>query len=223
VVGAGFTGLWTALLAKERDPSADVVLLEGRTAGWAASGRNGGFCAASLTHGLANGLERFGPEMPVLDRLGRQNLDEIEATVARHGIDCDFERTGTVRPGLAPARPVGARRRGAAWRPPRVRPGARTPGRGQGAGRIASPGYYGGLWDQDGCALWTRPGWLGAAPGLPGRGCRIYEQTPVGAIARRAGHVFTAARRRAHAARAAWAPAPTGRCCSRAAAPGPGV
>ena len=94
VVGAGFTGLWTALLAKERDPSADVVLLEGRTAGWAASGRNGGFCAASLTHGLANGLERFGPEMPVLDRLGRQNLDEIEATVARHGIDCEFERTG---------------------------------------------------------------------------------------------------------------------------------
>ena len=94
VVGAGFTGLWTALLAKERDPSADVVLLEGRTAGWAASGRNGGFCAASLTHGLANGLERFGPDMPVLDRLGRQNLDEIAATVARHGIDCDFERTG---------------------------------------------------------------------------------------------------------------------------------
>ena len=94
VVGAGFTGLWTALLAKERDPSADVVLLEGRTAGWAASGRNGGFCAASLTHGLANGLERFGPDMPMLDRLGRQNLDEIAATVARHGIDCDFERTG---------------------------------------------------------------------------------------------------------------------------------
>ena len=94
MVGGGFTGLWTALLAKERDPSADVVLLEGRTAGWAASGRNGGFCSASLTHGLANGLERFGPEMPVLDRLGRENLDEIAATVARHGIDCGFERTG---------------------------------------------------------------------------------------------------------------------------------
>jgi len=55
VIGGGFTGLWTALLAKERDPAADVVLLEGRAIGWAASGRNGGFCAASLTHGLANG------------------------------------------------------------------------------------------------------------------------------------------------------------------------
>ena len=42
VVGAGYTGLWTALLAKERDPGLDVVVLEARSAGWAASGRNGG-------------------------------------------------------------------------------------------------------------------------------------------------------------------------------------
>src|SRR5258707_8520352 len=52
VVGGGFTGLWTALLAKERDPGTDVVLLEGKTVGHAATGRNGGFCSASLTHGL---------------------------------------------------------------------------------------------------------------------------------------------------------------------------
>ncbi len=51
-------GLWTALLAKERDPSLDVVLIEGKEVGWAACGRNGGFCAASLTHGLGNGMER---------------------------------------------------------------------------------------------------------------------------------------------------------------------
>ena len=51
VVGGGYTGLWTAVLAKERDPSRDVVLLEAQRIGWAASGRNGGFCAASLTHG----------------------------------------------------------------------------------------------------------------------------------------------------------------------------
>ena len=67
VVGGGFTGLWTALLARERDPARDVVLLEARTSGWAASGRNGGFCSASLTHGLGNGLERFPAEMPLLE------------------------------------------------------------------------------------------------------------------------------------------------------------
>src|SRR4051794_21123104 len=47
VVGGGYSGLWTAILAKERDPGRDVVLLEASRLGWAASGRNGGFCAAS--------------------------------------------------------------------------------------------------------------------------------------------------------------------------------
>src|SRR5262245_29146656 len=58
VIGAGFSGLWTALIATERDPAREVVILEAVSSGWAASGRNGGFCAASLTHGLGNGLER---------------------------------------------------------------------------------------------------------------------------------------------------------------------
>src|SRR6478752_216475 len=88
VIGGGFTGLWTALLAKERDPAADVVLLEGRAIGWAASGRNGGFCAASLTHGLANGRARFPAELAELDRLGMINLDEIADAIARYRIDC---------------------------------------------------------------------------------------------------------------------------------------
>lgn len=47
VVGGGYSGLWTALIAKERDPQRDVVLIEGAEIGWAASGRNGGFCASS--------------------------------------------------------------------------------------------------------------------------------------------------------------------------------
>jgi glycine/D-amino acid oxidase-like deaminating enzyme len=94
VVGGGFTGLWTALLAKERDPRADVVLLEAKTVGHAASGRNGGFCSASLTHGYSNGLERFGDEMPTLERLGDENLAGIADTLTRHKIDCDFQPTG---------------------------------------------------------------------------------------------------------------------------------
>jgi hypothetical protein len=102
VVGGGFTGLWTALLARERDPSLDVVLLEARTAGWAASGRNGGFCSASLTHGLANGLERFPDEMPLLERLGAENLREIGETVAAYRIDCDFALTGELNLAIAP-------------------------------------------------------------------------------------------------------------------------
>ncbi|MHB8275335.1 MAG: FAD-dependent oxidoreductase, partial [Dermatophilaceae bacterium] len=45
VVGAGFTGLWAAVLALEEDPQREVVMLEGERLGWAATGRNGGFCA----------------------------------------------------------------------------------------------------------------------------------------------------------------------------------
>jgi glycine/D-amino acid oxidase-like deaminating enzyme len=188
VVGAGFTGLWTALLAKERDPSADVVLLEGRTAGWAASGRNGGFCSASLTHGLANGLERFGPEMPVLDRLGRQNLDEIAAAVARYGIDCDFERTGELNVATEPwhlpdlwDHAAAARRLAAASGAPGEPPELLDAGAVR--AEVASPRYYGGLWDRDGCALVdpARLAW-GLRRACLDAGVRIYEQTPVRAI-----------------------------------------
>src|SRR6187402_2620317 len=55
VVGGGYTGLWTALLAKRRNPDARVALVEARTIGWAASGRNGGFVEMTLTHGEGNG------------------------------------------------------------------------------------------------------------------------------------------------------------------------
>src|SRR5262249_1326070 len=86
VIGGGFSGLWTALLAKERDPARTVCLLEGRKIAWGGTGRNGGFCAASLTHGLSNGLDRFPAEIETLERLGRQNLDQIEQTIGRYGI-----------------------------------------------------------------------------------------------------------------------------------------
>lgn len=94
VVGGGYTGLWTAVRAKQRDPDRRVVLLEGARLGWAASGRNGGFCDASITHGEENGRARWPEEYDVLERLGHENLDAIAATVARHGLDVDWEHTG---------------------------------------------------------------------------------------------------------------------------------
>jgi len=96
IVGGGYLGLWTAVLAKQRNPDARVVLLEGCELGWAASGRNGGFCEASLTHGEENGRSRWPKEYDQLDRLGMQNLDEIEASVAALKLDCDFQRAGSL-------------------------------------------------------------------------------------------------------------------------------
>src|SRR5688572_8815929 len=94
VVGGGFTGLWAALYAKQLDPERDVVLLEAETAGFGASGRNGGFAVASLTHGIENGLARFADEMTVLERLGLENFDALRRDLDAYGIHCDFEPTG---------------------------------------------------------------------------------------------------------------------------------
>lgn len=96
IVGGGYTGLWTALLATQRQPGLRVVVLEGRRVGSAASGRNGGFVESTLTHGESNGRTRFADEYDQLDRLGMQNLDQIESTVAELGLDCEFERPGSL-------------------------------------------------------------------------------------------------------------------------------
>lgn len=102
VVGGGYTGLWTAIRAKERDPERRVLLLEASRIAWAASGRNGGFCEASLTHGHENGLTRWPAEIDRLEELGLENLDDIEQTVARYAMDVDFERTGQLAVAVEP-------------------------------------------------------------------------------------------------------------------------
>jgi glycine/D-amino acid oxidase-like deaminating enzyme len=96
VVGAGFTGLWTALALTDTDPALRVVVLEAETVAFGASGRNGGFCEASLTHGLANGIRHFPEEIERLEREGVDNLRDLIAFTREHGIECDLEETGTL-------------------------------------------------------------------------------------------------------------------------------
>jgi glycine/D-amino acid oxidase-like deaminating enzyme len=96
VIGAGYTGLWTALLAKEQHPAREVVLLEAGEIATGASGRNGGFVDASLTHGFFNGLSRWPREIAILEQIGNANLDAIEAAVTRLGIECDYRHVGEI-------------------------------------------------------------------------------------------------------------------------------
>ena len=96
IVGAGFTGLWTALALTDTDPSLRVVVLEQETVGFGASGRNGGFCEASLTHGLANGIRHFPDELALLEREGIANLEGLIQFTRDHAIGCDLEETGTL-------------------------------------------------------------------------------------------------------------------------------
>jgi glycine/D-amino acid oxidase-like deaminating enzyme len=71
-------------------------LLEAGEVAIGASGRNGGFMDSSITHGFQNGLARWKKELPELLALGLQNLKEIEETLERYGIDCDYIRTGDI-------------------------------------------------------------------------------------------------------------------------------
>ena len=102
IVGGGYTGLWTAIRAKERDPHRRVTVLEAKTIGWAASGRNGGFVEESVTHGEVNGRRRWPEELEQLDRIGAENLDAIEDAVARYGMNAEWERTGTLSVAIEP-------------------------------------------------------------------------------------------------------------------------
>ena len=178
IVGGGFTGLWAALHAKRDDPERDVVLLEARTIGFGASGRNGGFVVSSLTHGLANGLSRFADEMELLERLGRANLRGLVADIERLGIACDLELTGELLPALAPYQE--------AWleteRDLAQRYGYAVQTFGDAVamqGEVASPTYHGGIWVKDaGGILDPAQFAVGLMQAALRAGVHIHESTP---------------------------------------------
>lgn len=94
IIGAGLTGLWTAIRLNETDPSLRIVVLEQGRVAFGASGRNAGYVDASLTHGFVNGMRQFPDEWARLDREGVENLGQIVTFIRTNGIDCDLEETG---------------------------------------------------------------------------------------------------------------------------------
>ena len=183
VVGGGYTGLWTALRAKERYPHLEVTVLEAGVCGDQASGRNGGFASASLTHGFGNGHARWPDELAELDRLGAENLDAIGDTVARYGIDCRWERTGELDVATEPHQVAELTELHEAMRAA----GHEVELLDESAVRteVASPTYLAGLWDRRGTAMVepARLAW-GLRRACLELGVRIHEHTPVTGLAR---------------------------------------
>jgi glycine/D-amino acid oxidase-like deaminating enzyme len=151
IVGAGYTGLWTALLAKEANPDREVVVIEQRETGAGASGRNGGFCSYSLTHGFMNGYSRFKDEMAVIEKLGRENLDAIESTISKYKIECDFEWNGELRVAVEDWQMKGIKEEAELRNS--FGDNVELLNQEQIQARIKSPIYKGALWDPDGTAL----------------------------------------------------------------------
>jgi len=97
IVGAGFTGLWTAYYLAQNAPDLRVVVCEREIAGFGASGRNGGWCSALFPASL-NKLERMaGREGAIgMQRAMQETVDEVGRVAVAEGIDCHYAKGGTV-------------------------------------------------------------------------------------------------------------------------------
>lgn len=178
IIGSGFTGLWAALQAVEESPGRDVLVLEAECSGFGASTRNGGFCEASLTHGLDNGLAHWPAEIDTLLEMGEDNLEELLATLDRFGIDASVERTGQVSFATEP------------WQVEDLKSYVETAvDHGENVifldgdaarGQVNSATYLAGAWDTDGAAM-VDPGLLtwGLRKVCSELGVRFYDNSRV--------------------------------------------
>jgi glycine/D-amino acid oxidase-like deaminating enzyme len=104
IVGAGFTGLWTAYYLAQRDPALRIVVCEREIAGFGASGRNGGWCSALFPASLGKLARLAGHDAAVaMQRAMHETVDEVGRVAAAEGIDCHWAKGGTVMLARSPA------------------------------------------------------------------------------------------------------------------------
>lgn len=190
VVGAGYTGLWTAHYLATSDPSLRVAVLEAETAGFGASGRNGGWCSAlfSASHGTVARLYGRDPAL-ALDRALQDAVDEVGRVASGEGIDCHYAKGGMVRMARSPTQLARARAEvesahaiGLTDDDLRLMSPAETHER-CGASRVLGATYT------PHCAA-IHPARLvrGLARAVERRGVRVFERTPVTRIGDRVAH-----------------------------------
>lgn len=98
VVGAGFTGLWSAYYLAQRDPSLRIAVLEREFAGFGASGRNGGWVSGLLPMSYEQMAAESSRESALgMQQAANQTVDEIARVVDAEGIDAGFHKGGYLR------------------------------------------------------------------------------------------------------------------------------
>jgi glycine/D-amino acid oxidase-like deaminating enzyme len=199
IVGAGYTGLWTAYELTRRDPQLSIVVLEREHIGFGASGRNGGWCY----DGFASDMERVEQwaGLDVARDFGaarREMVGEVAEVVADEGIDCGFHRGGSIeflRNGgqLARAHEEVETLRRYGWTEQDLRVMSSEESR-----EIArASNVRGGLWSSNTAALNPARLALGLAAAAERRGVTIHERTGVATIEPGAVTTATGARVRA--------------------------
>jgi glycine/D-amino acid oxidase-like deaminating enzyme len=185
IVGAGFTGLWTAYYLSLLDPGLRIAVVEREIAGFGASGRNGGWCSALFPASLARVARLYSRDAAhALHTELRHSVDEVGRAAAAEGLDVHFAKGGTLTLATGPAQLARLRDEVAAEDPWAAHEPSRWLSADEAAERLRSPGVLGAVLDPDCAAL--HPGRLvrGLARVVERRGVRLYEHTPVRTIRR---------------------------------------
>ena len=180
ILGAGFTGLWTAYYLLRRQPSLRVAILERHIAGFGASGRNGGWCSSGFAVTPAVLQERFGRERARATILALYDtVDEVGRVVARETIEACYAKSGSLRLARGPYQQPLLQQSYAAYETLGVADHYRVLSAQETAERLRVSDAVGSLYNSD-CAV-VHPGRLvrGLARTVERRGATIYEQTDV--------------------------------------------
>jgi glycine/D-amino acid oxidase-like deaminating enzyme len=187
IVGGGYAGMWTALVMRELDPEARIVLLEAHTCGHGPSGRNGGF-VNTFWQRLAELSERLGEAAALeLCAAAAREVDEIGAWAAKRGIDVWFRKGGHLKVATSAAQDDrwldSAQACASAGVPEQCTPldaaGVRA--------RCASPAFRGGVFTADAATVQPARLALGLRAALQEAGVAVHERTRARRIAPRAG------------------------------------
>lgn len=184
IVGAGYTGLWTAYYLKRADPGLRIVVLEARFAGFGASGRNGGWLSGLVPGDRHAMAEQYGRDAVVAwQRALNEAVDEVIAVADREGIDAGIVKGGTLeiaRNSAQAARLASSIAEERAWDVDGIEPLTTA----EAAQHIRFADVV-AAYHTPHCAR-IQPALLarGLADAVERLGVQIYEQTPVTAIAK---------------------------------------
>jgi glycine/D-amino acid oxidase-like deaminating enzyme len=176
IVGAGYTGLWTAYYLAQADPSLRIAVIEAEYAGFGASGRNGGWCSGLFPVGVGALARRHGREQAIaMHRALAATVDEVGRAAAAEGIDCSYVKGGTV----ALARSAAQLRRAEAEAAEAQEYGLDLMllGAAQARDRCGASGVVGGTFSPDCAALQPAALVRGLAAAVERHGVAIYEGT----------------------------------------------
>ncbi|MEV4479218.1 NAD(P)/FAD-dependent oxidoreductase [Micromonospora coxensis] len=191
IVGAGYTGLWTAYYLAVADPTVRITVLEAEIAGYGASGRNGGWCSALFPTSLPALARRHGRDPALaMQRAMRDTVREVGRVTAAEGVDCDWRQGGTVVLARSEVQLARARAEVAAARAHGLDPDDLVLlDAAEASARCAAEGVRGGTYTPHCAAVHPAKLVRGLARAVEARGVRIAERTPVTAI--RPGAVLT--------------------------------